>query len=264
LQVISVIAKNFPTFENNKQPMSNFDRWIDILESSINDAIDRFLSKYENKSKTYKSHKSSFDKYAQTHTANEVKSKFANNLLVLTAAVMKADGKVMKSELAFVKSFFLEQFPKNFAKVRIQMLKGVLKENYSAEKAAKNMLECMPLNQRKYLLEYLFNLAKSDGNIVRLELKIIDSIAKAMRYSGAGYQKLKARYVKIASKDVYSILGIKKDVTDKEVKKAYRKLAVKNHPDKFAQASKEERLQAKKRFQKIQGAYETIKKARGM
>jgi len=121
----------------------------------------------------------------------------------------------------------------------------------------------MPLAQRKYLLEYLFQLAKADGAIVKEEIKIIDEIAKSLGYFGAGYSTLKAKYIKIASQSDYAILGIKKDATTAELKKAYRKLAKKNHPDKFAGADQATKTKAKKEFQKIQNAYESIMKTRG-
>lgn len=243
--------------------MSKGASWSDLLDRAIQAAIDKFLNNFESKSKTYKAHKSPFDKYAQTKTKQELKGKFANNLLVLTAAVMNADGKVLKSELSFVKKFFLDQFPKNFATVRIQMLKDVLKMDYPHQKAAKLILETMPLTQRKYLLEYLFQLAKADGAIVKNEIKVIDEIANALGYAGAGYEKLKAKYIKIASQNEYAILGIKKDATTAEVKKAYRTLAKLNHPDKFSNDDEQTRLNAKKSFQKIQNAYETIMKSTG-
>jgi len=244
--------------------MARLSNWIAQLEDAIQQALDKFLKEFETRSSTYNQNKSSFDKYAQTHTKQEIKSKFANNLLVLSAAVMKADGKVLKSELNYVKSFLNEQFSPGFAKVRILMLREVLKENYPPEKAAKLILECMPLGQRKFLLEYLFHVAKADGAIVPKEIAVIDKIARALGYYGVGYEQLKSKYVKIASKNEYAILGIKKDASDKEVKKAYRKMANKHHPDRFATRSIEEQKDAKKKFQQIQKAYETIKKERGI
>jgi len=63
--------------------------------------------------------------------------------------------------------------------------------------------------------------------------------------------------------NAYKVLGILKECTNDEVKKAYRKMAVKHHPDKFSQLGEEQQLAAKEKFQKIQEAYETIKKERG-
>lgn len=235
--------------------------WSDLLDRAIQLALDKLKSKTP-KSSAYKKHKTSFDQYAHTKTKNEFKSRFASNLLVLTAEVMKADGKVMKSELKFVKEFFYLQFPESFAKIRILMLKDVLKESYPVEKAAKLILEYMPLAQRKILLEYLFQLAKSDGGIVKEEINIIDRIARAMGYTGTGYESLKVKYLKIASKDEYAILGIKRDATTDEVKKAYRKLANQFHPDKQINSTEKEIEDAKKKFQQIQNAYEKIMKER--
>lgn len=235
--------------------------WSDLLDRAIQLALDKLKSK-ASASSTYQKNKSSFDQYAHTKTKNEFKSRFASNLLVLTAEVMKADGKVMKSELKFVKEFFYLQFPENFAKVRIQMLKEVLKQNYPVEKAAKLILEYMPLAQRKVLLEYLFQLAKADGGIVKEEVTIIDRIARAMGFSGSGYESLKVKYLKIASKDEYAILGIKRDASTDEVKKAYRRLANQYHPDKQVNSTNVEIEAAKKKFQQIQNAYKKIMKER--
>lgn len=242
--------------------MSKGASWSDLLDRAIQVALDRLTKSKSSNSTTYKKYKKSFDQYAQKKTRNEFKSRFANNLLVLTSEVMKADGKVMKSELAFVKEFFYLQFPKNFASVRIKMLKEVLKDDYPVEKSAKMILDYMPLGQRKLLLEYLFQLAKADGGIVKEEVQIIDRIARAMGYFGAGYESLKVKYLKIASKNEYAILGIKKDATLSQVKKAYRKLAIQYHPDKLIDATDQEKKEGKKMFQKIQNAYEKIMKER--
>ena len=64
--------------------------------------------------------------------------------------------------------------------------------------------------------------------------------------------------------DPYKVLGISPDATDEEVKKAYRRMAMKYHPDKVANAGEQIRQQATEKFRKINEAYEHIKKARGM
>ena len=60
------------------------------------------------------------------------------------------------------------------------------------------------------------------------------------------------------------ILEIEKNVTDEEVKKAYRRMAVKYHPDKVAHLGEEFQKAAKEKFQKVQEAYDKIKNERGM
>ena len=64
--------------------------------------------------------------------------------------------------------------------------------------------------------------------------------------------------------DYYNILGVQKGASASEIKKAYRKMAVKHHPDKFNKSGEEQLKAAKEKFQKIQEAYEQIKKERGL
>lgn len=60
------------------------------------------------------------------------------------------------------------------------------------------------------------------------------------------------------AKDLYEILGVPKTASDEEIKKAYRKLAIKLHPDRFATASESEKKQAEEKFKEINHAYEVL------
>ena len=65
-------------------------------------------------------------------------------------------------------------------------------------------------------------------------------------------------------KDPYKILEIDRSATDEEVRKAYRRLAVKFHPDKVENLGADVKKAAEEKFKSIQAAYEQIKKERGM
>ena len=56
---------------------------------------------------------------------------FGAALLILFATVMKADGVQSKSELEYVKKFFINQFGKTHAQKRIQLFKKILNQDYS-------------------------------------------------------------------------------------------------------------------------------------
>uniref|UniRef100_UPI004024F71F J domain-containing protein n=1 Tax=Prevotella sp. TaxID=59823 RepID=UPI004024F71F len=62
----------------------------------------------------------------------------------------------------------------------------------------------------------------------------------------------------------YKVLGITPDATDDEVKAAYRRMALKHHPDRVATLGEDVRKAAEKKFQEINAAKETIYKARGL
>ena len=62
----------------------------------------------------------------------------------------------------------------------------------------------------------------------------------------------------------YTILEIDSTVSDQEVKKAYRRMANKYHPDKVSHLGKELRKVAEEKFKSVNEAYQTIKKERGL
>jgi DnaJ like chaperone protein len=66
------------------------------------------------------------------------------------------------------------------------------------------------------------------------------------------------------AKSAYSVLEISHSATDDEVRSAYRRMAMKYHPDKVATLGPEVQKAAEEKFRKIQEAYETIKKERGL
>ena len=64
--------------------------------------------------------------------------------------------------------------------------------------------------------------------------------------------------------DAYKVLEIEPSATDEEVRKAFRKLALKHHPDRVATLGEDVRRAAEEKFQQINNAKERIYKARGM
>lgn len=62
----------------------------------------------------------------------------------------------------------------------------------------------------------------------------------------------------MAKRDFYEVLGISKGASESDIKKAYRKAAMKYHPDKFSGASEEERKEAEEKFKEINDAYQVL------
>lgn len=189
---------------------------------------------------------------------------FPTMLLALSAEVMKADGKVLKAELNYVKTFLARQFGNQFSINHLQTLKQFLNaQNIPTEEICRDINTRMQPAVRTQLLHYLFGIAQADGNVSTTEMNVINKISNLLGISLSDYDSVKNMFHKNTESD-YKILGIEKSTTDEEVKKAYRKMAVKFHPDKVAQMGVEYQTGAKEKFQKVQDAYEAIKKERGM
>jgi DnaJ like chaperone protein len=194
--------------------------------------------------------------------ARPSQSQFSKALLILSAEVMRADGKVLKAELEFVKQFFTQQFPKEAAAHYILQLKDLLNQQHNINQICAELNQYMPLQQRTVLVQYLFGIAQSDGNVSKTELSVIEKISILLRIPVHEFDQLKSMFWKDAS-NAYKILGLEITASNEEIKKAYRKMAVTHHPDKYAQMGEEHQKAANEKFQKIQDAYETIKKDRG-
>ena len=184
-------------------------------------------------------------------------------LLVLSAAVMKADQQVKRSELDFVKAFFKRQFGQEKAAQYILILRELLQKDYQLDDICGQIRHMMDYASRLQLLHYLFGLSLSDGQAACQELEIIQSIAHQLGLSQPDFESVKAMFVKDAT-SAYKVLEITPDATDEEVKKAYKKMAVKHHPDKVSHLGEDVRRQAEEKFKEINAAYEQIKKERGL
>ena len=193
----------------------------------------------------------------------EEKRDFNVTLLVLSAAVMKADGAVKKSELDYVKRFFLQNFGQERAENYIKMLREILNKDYNLYEVSQQVGRHMDYASRLQLLHYLFGIAEADGRISQEELSVINTISDYMGVSNSDFMSMKAMFIK-ETDSAYKILGIDPSATDDEVKKAYREMAKKNHPDLVSNLGDDVRQAAERKLQEINEAYETIKKQRGM
>lgn len=188
---------------------------------------------------------------------------FSVSLLVLSAAVMKADGKVLRSELDYVKQFLVKQFGEATALELLQVLKEILQKDVPLKQVSDQIRANMPHAMRLQLLHYLFGIANADGSVHKTESLIIERISVYLGISTKDFQSINGMFFKDVG-HAYKVLEVEPTATDDEIKKAYRKMAIKYHPDKVADLGEDFQKAAKEKFQKLQEAYDQIKKERGI
>ncbi len=188
---------------------------------------------------------------------------FSAVLLVLCAAVMKADHRVMRSELEFVKKYFVQQFGESHALERMQLFKEILKQEIPLAQVCMQVRQHLDPSSRLQLLHLLFGLASADGAVASAELTVLEQISHLIGIAHKDFESIKAMFVK-STESAYTILEIDRNASNEDLKKAYRRMAMKYHPDKVHHLGPEFQKDALEKFKKINEAHEAIRKERGI
>ena len=202
------------------------------------------------------------------------RNSFLFSLLVLAAYIIKADGRVMHSEMEYVRAFLR----RNFGEVAVSQGEQILLRLFERQKqmgtetfkntlreACAEMAQHMDYAQRLQLLNFLVQIAQADGSVPQSE---IDALQFMAAHLGISAEDLSSMLNLSSGADsleaAYKVLGIAPTATDDEVKAAYRRMALKHHPDRVATLGDDVRRAAEKKFQEINAAKETIYKAQGL
>ena len=186
------------------------------------------------------------------------------NLLALAATVIKADGTVKQQELQFVRNFFITNYGSQMASTIFEKFnEEVKKERQNIPELTQIFNQRAPYETRLQILHFLFGVANADGFISKTELSKVEQISTALGIRPSDMESIKAMFVK-ATDSAYKILEISSSATDAEVKKAYRTMAKKYHPDKLQSKDPALIKGAQEKFLKVQEAYEAIQKERGL
>ncbi len=188
---------------------------------------------------------------------------FEVSLLILASIVIKADGKQDQRELDFVRNQFVSMYGKERANQAFKLFKEINKQqNISTRQVCLQIKQMMEHASRLQLIHFLFGIAKADGAVTEDEVAQIYTIAGYLGISHNDYESIKAMFYKSAD-NAYKILEIDKTATNDEIKKAYRTMAKKYHPDKVIHLGKEHQQGAEDKFKQVQEAYEHLQKERG-
>lgn len=188
---------------------------------------------------------------------------FELNLLSLASIVIKADGRVKQSELDYVRQYFVQSYGKERANATFRTFNEVIKKReISAQRICQFIRPRLSYEVRLQVLHFLFAIANSDGNVSSAEQQVLYEIARYLQILRKDFESIQAMFVKSVD-DAYKILEIDKSAGNDEVKKAYRKMAKKYHPDKLQHMDEAYQKGAQEKFTKVKEAYEQIQKERG-
>ena len=203
------------------------------------------------------------------------RNSFFFSLMVMASYIIRADGKVMHSEMEFVRGFLRRSFGDAAAEEGNEILLRLFEERKRMEKDNPMSFEhaisqCgeqirvnLNVEERLQLLNFLAAIAKSDGHICQEEIVALRRVAQSIGLSASEVDSMLSLGGETVE-DAYKVLEIEPSATDAEVKAAYRKLALKHHPDRVAALGEDVRKAAEEKFQKINEAKERIFAERGL
>lgn len=200
------------------------------------------------------------------------RNSFLFSLMVLSAHIIQADGKIMHSEMELVRQFLRQNFGEHAVGQGNDILlklfdyrkkNGELTWQRQIQEACRDISIHMEEEHRLQLIAFLCEIAKADGKLDETEITALRTVAVNLRIDANVVEQM----LHLGGDDLddaYAVLGITKDATDDEVRKAYRKMAMQHHPDRVATLGDDIKEAATRKFQEINNAKEMIFKARNM
>jgi len=261
--------------------VSNFFKKVEKIFEKLNELFDRF----ELFSPIVRSNKG----FLFFNNTEDYRKKIGNSLILILSILASSDNTLSRVQFNYLKRFLTGNF-ENFEIRRLL----IAFQNYRKQKlrkllATKQLKENLSNKQKLLLMLFFFQFsAYSIQRITRAKLLELEEIARQMGINPVGITALKSNFSKYIETEFrqttdseqtsnekpyttsqytnyshYKTLEISEQASDREIKRAYRKLIAKYHPDKLTKQDETYKIFAKEQFHKIQHAYECIKQQKG-
>lgn len=194
------------------------------------------------------------------------KASFTIGVIVLGAKMAKADGRVTPDEIAAFRRVFRTppEEEKNVARIFNLAKRDVLGFDAYAKQLAGILADAPEVKEE--VVDCLFEIALADGEVHPNEIDFLKQVAAILGLTEADFARIRAIHIGPDVSDPFTILGIPHDADNDAIKAHYRQLARDNHPDKLmAEGLPEEAIEvANQKLARINAAYDTVAKARGI
>lgn len=208
--------------------------------------------------------------YEQSQT--ESHNRFVWLLVQILINIAKIDGVVSKEEISTIHRFFQQNL--RYDQTKMFWVKELIKEAVDSTESMESLLlefrNTFAYEPRLILLELIYQVLYAKGHAPEAELKIARDIANYLQIKDYDKRTIEAKY-KYGNQQqartsqgtadrYYAILGLESGADKDTIKKAYRKLSMKYHPDKVRHLGEEFRAVAEEKMKEINGAYDFFKK----
>jgi DnaJ like chaperone protein len=192
---------------------------------------------------------------------------FTAAIVGLGAKLAKADGMVTTDEVAMFARVFRAAPEDEAAMRRVFDIarQTVLGYESYARRIGKRYRDRPGLLEG--VLDGLFQIAASDGVVTAEELEYLRSVADHFGFDEDRFRRIKASHLGPDADDPYSVLGVRHDASFEDVRAAYRRLMLENHPDTVTgtkSAPREYEPVAHEKAAAITTAYARIRAGRGI
>ncbi|MCG6917967.1 MAG: DnaJ domain-containing protein [Deltaproteobacteria bacterium] len=186
-------------------------------------------------------------------------------LLLKTTSIPSSEDR--KEAVLFLSRLF--RFDREDEQLADELLQRLLQVDLDIVAMAKTFKSHSDKKMRQRLLEILATVSLLiHGPLEKVQLSTLDEIAEALNLTPAQWQTIKSQYrgpsPQLDISFCYAILELYPESSEEEIRAAYRRLAKKYHPDRFALRAQPTKERYSKRMTLINGSYETIRVERGL